>query len=105
MKLADFGLARSVAMMKQQEISNPNPILTDYVATRWYRYGCRRDCYPRDAQPQLVRWGSAAAVVAPAEAPCVNMPHPLPCVDLLQGARDPAWVDAVHLRRGHVVQR
>lgn len=36
-KLADFGLARSVAMMKQQEISNPNPILTDYVATRWYR--------------------------------------------------------------------
>jgi serine/threonine protein kinase len=38
-KLADFGLARSVAMMKQQEISNPNPILTDYVATRWYRYG------------------------------------------------------------------
>lgn len=36
-KLADFGLARSVAMMKQQEVSNPNPILTDYVATRWYR--------------------------------------------------------------------
>jgi serine/threonine protein kinase len=36
-KLADFGLARSVAMMKQQEINNPNPILTDYVATRWYR--------------------------------------------------------------------
>lgn len=36
-KLADFGLARSVAMLKQQEVSNPNPILTDYVATRWYR--------------------------------------------------------------------
>ncbi|KAE8899687.1 Extracellular signal-regulated kinase 2 [Phytophthora fragariae] len=31
-KLCDFGLCRSVA-----EISGPNPVLTDYVATRWYR--------------------------------------------------------------------
>ena len=34
-KLADFGLARSVAQLKQEE--GPSPILTDYVATRWYR--------------------------------------------------------------------
>ena len=34
MKLADFGLARSVAQLRQDESS---PILTDYVATRWYR--------------------------------------------------------------------
>ncbi|KAK2195756.1 bifunctional Protein kinase domain/Mitogen-activated protein (MAP) kinase [Babesia duncani] len=33
-KLADFGLARSVA---QDEESDFVPILTDYVATRWYR--------------------------------------------------------------------
>ncbi|KAJ0399841.1 hypothetical protein ATCC90586_005383 [Pythium insidiosum] len=31
-KLCDFGLCRSVA-----ESSGPNPVLTDYVATRWYR--------------------------------------------------------------------
>ena len=35
MKLADFGLARSVSSLKTG--SGPNPILTDYVATRWYR--------------------------------------------------------------------
>lgn len=34
-KLADFGLARSVAQLRQEE--GPSPILTDYVATRWYR--------------------------------------------------------------------
>ena len=33
-KLADFGLARSVAQLQQDEAS---PILTDYVASRWYR--------------------------------------------------------------------
>ena len=33
-KLADFGLARSVAQLQQDEAS---PVLTDYVATRWYR--------------------------------------------------------------------
>ncbi|CAD8126233.1 unnamed protein product [Paramecium sonneborni] len=32
-KVADFGLARSVAMPDD----NINPILTEYVATRWYR--------------------------------------------------------------------
>lgn len=31
-KLCDFGLCRSVA-----ETAGPNPVLTDYVATRWYR--------------------------------------------------------------------
>ncbi|KAF8059424.1 erkB [Scenedesmus sp. PABB004] len=37
-KLADFGLARSVAQMKQPDAAGGhNPILTDYVATRWYR--------------------------------------------------------------------
>ena len=34
MKLADFGLARSIAQLRQEEGS---PILTDYIATRWYR--------------------------------------------------------------------
>lgn len=38
-KLADFGLARSIAQSeieKSEEISF-NPAMTDYVATRWYR--------------------------------------------------------------------
>jgi hypothetical protein len=34
-KLADFGLARSVAQLEADE--GPSPVLTDYVATRWYR--------------------------------------------------------------------
>ena len=34
-KLADFGLARSVAQLRTE--LNPSCILTDYVATRWYR--------------------------------------------------------------------
>ncbi|KAL4422087.1 hypothetical protein ABPG77_001555 [Micractinium sp. CCAP 211/92] len=33
-KMADFGLARSVAQLQTEE---GNPVLTDYVATRWYR--------------------------------------------------------------------
>ena len=33
-KLADFGLARSVASINQ---SVSDPIMTEYVATRWYR--------------------------------------------------------------------
>lgn len=33
MKLADFGLARSVQSIGRDE----GPVLTDYVATRWYR--------------------------------------------------------------------
>jgi len=33
-KLADFGLARSVAALQND---GHNPVLTDYVATRWYR--------------------------------------------------------------------
>ena len=32
--MADFGLARSVAQLHNEE---GNPVLTDYVATRWYR--------------------------------------------------------------------
>lgn len=31
-KVCDFGLCRSVA-----EAAGPQPVLTDYVATRWYR--------------------------------------------------------------------
>jgi mitogen-activated protein kinase 15 len=34
-KLADFGLARSVSQLNA--LDGHNPILTDYVATRWYR--------------------------------------------------------------------
>jgi len=36
MKVADFGLARSLIDMKEDDIYTP-PELTDYVATRWYR--------------------------------------------------------------------
>ena len=35
-KLADFGLARSVAQLQAGD-GGPSPVLTDYVATRWYR--------------------------------------------------------------------
>lgn len=34
-KVADFGLARSIATLEQEKVDNP--VLTDYVATRWYR--------------------------------------------------------------------
>jgi mitogen-activated protein kinase 15 len=37
MKLADFGLARSLASVSGGSDSVSNPVLTDYVATRWYR--------------------------------------------------------------------
>jgi mitogen-activated protein kinase 15 len=33
-KLADFGLARSIASANQAE---NEPVMTEYVATRWYR--------------------------------------------------------------------
>jgi serine/threonine protein kinase len=38
-KLADFGLARSVAQLNGGggDGGGRNPVLTDYVATRWYR--------------------------------------------------------------------
>lgn len=35
MKVADFGLARSILMLEKEQASKP--ILTDYIATRWYR--------------------------------------------------------------------
>jgi len=35
LKVADFGLARSIAALENDSDVNPN--LTDYVATRWYR--------------------------------------------------------------------
>ncbi len=35
-KLADFGLARSVAQL-EAGAGGTSPVLTDYVATRWYR--------------------------------------------------------------------
>jgi len=33
-KLADFGLARSLAFNEEEGLE---PVLTEYVATRWYR--------------------------------------------------------------------
>jgi mitogen-activated protein kinase 15 len=36
MKVADFGLARSIAAL-EKEAGGAAPVLTDYVATRWYR--------------------------------------------------------------------
>lgn len=36
-KLADFGLARSLVDLPKATDSNFNPAMTDYVATRWYR--------------------------------------------------------------------
>jgi len=35
LKVADFGLARSIATLEKD--NEVNPVLTDYVATRWYR--------------------------------------------------------------------
>jgi mitogen-activated protein kinase 15 len=35
MKVADFGLARSILMLEKEQAAKP--ILTDYIATRWYR--------------------------------------------------------------------
>ena len=35
MKVADFGLARS--LLQKRGDGNVNNVLTDYVATRWYR--------------------------------------------------------------------
>eukprot|EP00758_Cryptobia_borreli_P001739 Tbor_TRINITY_DN2491_c0_g1::TRINITY_DN2491_c0_g1_i1::g.2576::m.2576/K19603/MAPK15; mitogen-activated protein kinase 15 len=35
MKVADFGLARSILMLEKEQASKP--VLTDYIATRWYR--------------------------------------------------------------------
>ena len=40
MKLADFGLARSIALNENDGfliILGTSPVLTEYVATRWYR--------------------------------------------------------------------
>jgi len=34
-KVADFGLARSIVSLENVNVANP--VLTDYVATRWYR--------------------------------------------------------------------
>lgn len=41
-KVADFGLARSLAFSENDDciifqIMKENPIMTEYVATRWYR--------------------------------------------------------------------
>jgi len=37
MKVCDFGLARSISALENPASSGPAPVLTDYVATRWYR--------------------------------------------------------------------
>ena len=36
-KIADFGLARSLARITEAGFGDGDPTLTDYVATRWYR--------------------------------------------------------------------
>ncbi|KAF7267290.1 hypothetical protein GWI33_019479 [Rhynchophorus ferrugineus] len=36
-KIADFGLARSLTQGSESALSDSDPTLTDYVATRWYR--------------------------------------------------------------------
>jgi len=36
LKVADFGLARSIAALERESVES-SPVLTDYVATRWYR--------------------------------------------------------------------
>jgi protein kinase len=36
LKIADFGLARSITTNSNEDIQN-TPLLTDYVSTRWYR--------------------------------------------------------------------
>jgi serine/threonine protein kinase len=36
-KLADFGLARSLTALQSDCENSFNPAMTDYVATRWYR--------------------------------------------------------------------
>ena len=46
-KIADFGLARSLTHMPPVADPGQQPCLTDYVATRWYRapeilLGCKR---------------------------------------------------------------
>ena len=46
-KIADFGLARSLTHILPGNNSQDEPCLTDYVATRWYRapeilLGCKR---------------------------------------------------------------
>lgn len=35
MKVADFGLARSILTLEKEQVARP--VLTDYIATRWYR--------------------------------------------------------------------
>ncbi|GIQ91008.1 hypothetical protein KIPB_014043, partial [Kipferlia bialata] len=35
LKVADYGLARSIASLQTETVANP--VLTDYIATRWYR--------------------------------------------------------------------
>jgi len=37
MKVCDFGLARSISALENPSSAGPCPVLTDYVATRWYR--------------------------------------------------------------------
>jgi len=37
MKVCDLGLARSISALENPQAGAPVPVLTDYVATRWYR--------------------------------------------------------------------
>ena len=36
-KLGDFGLARSLVQLERDSAANKQQVLTDYIATRWYR--------------------------------------------------------------------
>ena len=37
MQLADFGLARSLTVHEEESVDSSKALMTDYVATRWYR--------------------------------------------------------------------
>jgi serine/threonine protein kinase len=89
--VCDFGLCRSVA-----ETGGPAPVLTDYVATRWYRapgesntllHFCVGDCASLLALPPTNR--TLDAYFSSPDSDCAWY-------------RDFAGLDAVHEGRGHM---
>ena len=86
-KMADFGLARSVAQLATEE---GNPVLTDYVATRWYRapeillsshrYTYGVDMWACGACVRQARCGQlCVAVCGPAQSSCSAAVGPACC--------------------------
>ncbi len=76
MKVADFGLARSL-LQGGTEADPINPVLTDYVATRWYRAPEILLGAPAAAQPPTLAAASlAAAARAPPPPPPPSPPPP-----------------------------